>query len=69
MPFVAWFLLAPTLCVPVSLAAMLQFMLEESGVMTECELSTVDATDELDFPSAFRYAMLHRMRCVGTFSS
>ena len=51
-----------------SLAAMLQFMLEDSGVMTECELSTVDATDELDFPSAFRYVILHRMLCVSTTS-
>ncbi len=34
----------------------LRLLLEESGVVTECEITTVDAGDELDFPTLFRCA-------------
>jgi len=32
----------------------LRLMLEEGGVLTECEIRTIPAGDELDFPTAFR---------------
>lgn len=34
--------------------SLVRLLLEDHGVVTECELATNDAVDELDFPAIFR---------------
>lgn len=35
-------------------AGALQLLLEESGVVTECDIVTIDGREDLDFPAVFR---------------
>ena len=42
-------------------SGLLRLMLTEAGILTECELTTIDAGEELDFPAVFRqYPIVNR---------